>query len=239
MPKPWAKLPSKWVIAVPQPSDDTTNLEHIPNVGLRALSWREHRSSGTASLMVLFALAVISNLRQRDGVLRADSRVKASYSDIQDITGLSRMMISKALKLLESTGAIGREIVGNSGVYELKGIDRNGEWCALPQGHIMENRNGLFRLAGVHELIRKPASMWALKLYMLLMAFRDRHSDTAKISYEKISFYTGLRREEISTACQVLIAAELVRLAGDDEEPLKTGEKRHNRYKVIGLSRSG
>lgn len=48
-----------------------------------------------------------------------------------------------------------------------------------------------------------------------------------------------MRREDISTAWQILLAAGLGYLADDTEVPLKKGERNHNRYKIRGLSASG
>lgn len=52
---------------------------------------------------------------------------------------------------------------------------------------------------------------------MLILAFRDRHANFAAIGYEKIELYTGLRREEISTAINLLVSMQLVRLLSDED----------------------
>jgi len=244
MPMPWAKMPSKWARVTDAGSaeralDQAAAGLPLPKVGLRGISWKTHGSSGTAALMVLFALATLSNLSQRGNKSKTTSKVKASYTDIQTLTGLSRLLISKALRLLEELEAVNTEREGNGCVYSLLGVDENGSWCALPQGYLMDSKDELARLKGIHEILRRPASLWAMKLYMILMAFRDRRSNTARMRYETITEYTGLRREDISTASQILVALQLIRIADDDEEPLRVGERRHNRYKIMGLTASG
>ena len=92
------------------------------------------------------------------------------------------------------------------------------------------------RLKGLHTAIKNRSSLDAMKLYMLLLAMRERHSNVARASYATIREYTGVRKEEISVAVQLLQGAQLVRLARDEEVPLKRSQHRHNRYIVTGLN---
>jgi len=77
------------------------------------------------------------------------------------------------------------------------------------------------RLKGLHIAIKNRSSLDAMKLYMLLLAMRERYSNVARVSYAAVREYTGMRKEEISVAVQLLQGAQLVRLARDKEVPLK------------------
>lgn len=187
--------------------------------------------------MLLFALAIRSNLGQKELGQRKDNQVIATYDQLADMTLLSREMIAKGLKLLRELGAITSTRDGNGCIHELLGIDIAG-WCGLPQGHLLDGTIVLRRLAGMREALKRRSSLDAMKLYMLLLAFRDNTSNIARVGYAVIREYTGMRREEISTAVQLLQGAQLCRLAIDEEVPLRKGQHKHNRYIITGLSGS-
>ena len=218
--------------AVPHPSGEG----YLP--GLSYLRWGQHKGSGTAAIMLLFALAIRSNIDQKELGQRKNNQVIATYDQLADMTLLSREMIAKGLKLLRELGAITSTRNGNGCVYELLGIDIIG-WCGLPQGHLLDGAEiVLRRLAGMREALKRRSSLDAMKLYMLLLAFRDTTSNVARVGYAAIQKYTGMRREEISTAVQLLQGAQLCRLALDEEVPLRAGQHKHNRYIITGLSGS-
>lgn len=204
--------------------------------GLSYLRWRQHKGSGTAAIMLLFALAIKSNLDQKENGRRTNNQVVATYEDLADLTNLSRGPISKGLQILRELGAITTIKDGNGCIYALQGIDSPGHYCKLPQGHLLDGRMFLRRLGGLHEAIKRRSSLDAMKLYMFLLAQRDTTSNVARASYATIREYTGMRTEEISVAVQLLLGAQLCRLAGDEEVPLKGGQHRHNRYVMTGLS---
>jgi hypothetical protein len=52
--------------------------------GLSHLRWRQHKGSGTAALMLLFALAIKSNLDQKTTRRRTGNQVVATYDDFQN-----------------------------------------------------------------------------------------------------------------------------------------------------------
>jgi DNA-binding transcriptional ArsR family regulator len=251
----WAKCPSAWaqiknravidLDAVPDkadsylPAEDSTH-PHPSGTGflpgLSHLRWREHKGAGTAAIMLLFALAIRSNLNQREFGLRQNNLVSATYDELQELTLLSREMVAKGLSLLRELGAITSKRAGNRCEYELIGIETNGKWCKLPQDHLMEGRSVLRRLAGMRETIKRRTSLDAMKLYMLLLVYRGNKTNVVHIGYEAIRAYTGMRRPEIAIAVQLLQGAQLCRLAVDEEVPLRKGERKHNRYVISGLN---
>lgn len=204
--------------------------------GLSHLRWRQHKGGATAAIMVLFALAIKSNLDQKTHGRRTGNQVVATYEHLMAFTNLSRGPIAKALELLRELGAITTAKNGNGCIYSLQGIDIPGGYCELPQGHLLDGQAVMRRLKGLHTAIKNRSSLDAMKLYMLLLALRDRNWNVARASYATIREYTGMRKEEISVAVQLLQGAQLIRLALDEEVPLKGGQHRHNRYIITGLS---
>jgi hypothetical protein len=249
----FAMLPSAWVKAprllVPLPGaaapEDAVHLddsEHgdgtFTRNGLAMLQRRTHGSSATAALLLLFALAVISNRAQRTEGRREDNRVAATYEQIQAMVALSRKLINEGLQLLVMVGAIGIARDGRRSLYTLHGIERAGGYCLLPQHHLLNGHGYLHRLKHFIDHVRNPMSLHALKVYMLILQARDRHTNMASIGYEKIELYTGLRRKDISTAVHLLISLELLRLVSDAERPRRPQDPHHSRYAVCGLSAS-
>lgn len=231
----WAKMPSAWA-RIPVDGTETGGEEASENPGLRGISWRNQKSTGTAGLIVLLALSILLNQSQRGGQNANVNQVLASYTELEEMTGLSRLLISRSLRLLEELQAINTVRIGNACAYELIGVERNGGWCSAPQEHLLAGTAYLRKLNGIRETLRRPSSLYAMKLYILLLVFRDRRSNVTRISYEKISAYTGMRREDISVAWQIIAALQLGYLADDNEIPLKSGERSHNRYRVRGLT---
>jgi hypothetical protein len=251
----WAKCPSAWARIKNRSGGDLDDRQddgsaYLPAVegaiahpsgegflpGLSHLRWRQHKGSGTAALMLLFALAIKSNLDQKTSGRRIGNQVVATYEDLIALTNLSRGPVAAGLELLRELGAITSTKNGNGCIYTLVGIDKPGDYCELPQGHLLDGQTVMRRLKGLHAALKNRTSFDAIKLYMLLLALRDRNWNVARASYTTIREYTGLRKEEISVAVQVLLGAQLIRLARDEEVPLKGGQHRHNRYIVSGLS---
>lgn len=250
----WAKCPSAWARIKNRSEGDLDqdgaadvylpareNLIAHPNgvdylPGLSHLRWRQHKGGATAAIMLLFALAIKSNLDQKTNGLRTGTQVIATYDDLMALTNLSRGPISKGLKLLRELGAITVVKNGNGCIYSLVGIDTAGQYCELPQGYLLDGQTVMRRLKGLHTAIKNRSSLDAMKLYVLLLAFRDKAWNVTRASYSTISEYTGMRREEISVAVQLLQGAQLIRLARDEEVPLVSGQHKHNRYVINGLS---
>jgi DNA-binding transcriptional ArsR family regulator len=215
----WAKLPSAWVrFQKPCP--------------LNQLSWRRHRSQGTASLMLLIALSIKLNMSHRN-IPAADQTafVAVTYDELQTLTGFARATISKGLMLLQAMGAVKIHKIGRSSVYELAEILENGKYCQVPQAYLFDGTETIMR-----RLTRLPtrtrACLNAMKLYVLFLAYRDHRFDTTAIGYESIIAHSGMRRADIPEAFALLVAGELARasdvLDGRDEDKSK-------RYRELGL----
>ncbi|MYM73509.1 hypothetical protein GTP56_15045 [Duganella sp. FT134W] len=89
----------------------------------------------------------------------------------------------------------------------------------------------LHRLKHFIDHLRNPMSLHALKVYMLILQARDRHTNMASIGYDKIMQYTGLRRQDVSTAANLLISLELLRVT-HEARPRRPQAPFHIRYAV-------
>lgn len=249
----FAMLPSAWVR-----ENRSVTTEEIPGLAfsgvkvsydehknatvcgaLSALKWSEHKGAGPAAILALFALAIISNKAQIEAGIRSSNVVVASYTQILNVAPMARATLSKALQLLEKVGAIGRQAQGKVVVYTLNGIETPGKWCAFPQGYLLAGYDHMHGLKFFLDHMRRPATLHALKLYMLLLAQRTSRTNVSIISYTTIEEYTGMRREDISRAVSLLISERLCTLVGDDVMPRRKGDPMHNRYFIAGLRAMG
>lgn len=231
----WAKFPSRWIKGYAhgeKPVDEKTIAG-----GLREISWGENKSTGAYALLVLIALAVLSNEAQR--AARSNRRppgiVTASYDAIAALANISRNSISKGLSLLQKVGVIRVEREGTSNVYELVDTAVDGGWCMLPETYLLNSGNHLKRLTFAQEHARTKATLNAMKLYLLLLAFRDNSNGIASLSYEKIELYAGIRKEEIRAAISVLLVNGLCVIVTTEELAYEQKGQRHNRYRILGF----
>ena len=233
----WAKFPSRWIKGYEpgeKPADD-----EIAG-GLGQLSWGENKSAGVYASLVLTALAVLANEAQRAaarGNRRPPGVVTASYDAIAVLTNISRSSIAKGLTLLQKVGVLHVEKQGTSNVYELIGADEDGGWCMLPETYLLSGRKHLKRLAFAQEHARMKTALNAMKLYLLLLAFRENSTSIANISYEKIQRYAGIRKEEIRAAISLLLVNGLCVIVTTEELAYEKSGQRHNRYRILGFKK--
>jgi hypothetical protein len=240
----WAKLPSAWLRprgADPDPESVKADLTPEPSVRdlsnypLASLMWRKDGSSSMAALMVLIALAIRRNQSHKGrefdkGALQLH-KVAVTYSDLQRMTGFARASVGTGLDLLEGLGAISREKVGRSNVYELMGVDKPGGWCQLPQSELLRGDGTL----SIKPMERKRATLHALKVYMALLALRNQKLNVTSLSYSGIMKWTGLRRADVGAALHVLITWELIHVSEEFDDANMAQERRRKRYRIKGL----
>jgi hypothetical protein len=181
----WVRLPSRW----------------IENGGLKALRWGAADIAGannTAALMVLMAIA--HHADDKSGL------AKLTYDELCSMIGLSRAKIAGGLDVLEKINVISRAPEGRS-TFHLTDYDPRGGWCKLPAKKLY----GSGRIVAFDDFkLRSAAELHALKLFFLFAARRDRKTNMAHISHEKISEYSGIEGKRIKTAISFLAAIGLV-----------------------------
>jgi hypothetical protein len=182
----WVMLPTRW----------------IEDEGLRAYKWTGTGTPGSTFVVAFLALiAIAQHAEQETGV------ATLTYDQLTEAIGVSRTKLAAAIavlrerRLVEKTDALGR-----SG-YRLVGYDLTGGWAKLPAralyvgGRMPDFAD--FSLRSVHEFN-------ALKLYLTLVSRRDRKTNQAKLSYDGIMAYTGMSRDRIKGALNVLTGRGLV-----------------------------
>lgn len=206
----WAKMPTNWIIR---------------ENGLRNFNGEQ---TGTAVAALKILLAIVSETRQEapdDG-----PRAYLSYTQLQEITGLSRSMISPGLQMLRGLVKL-EHGKGRENGYSIVGFPEPGAggWAMIPTARL--RKQGVLKAFSP----RSTLDLAALKLYLLLASFRDVRSGEASISYEKIGEYTGLDRNDVSRAMSRLIDLDLVRVrSGRDKSDNQNFG--YNRYILLGLA---
>ena len=182
--KKWVKMPSSWV------EDD----------GLRAFRWKA--GQGADNLAALMSLAVI--LHHTDDAGEA----VVTYDQICDAASLSRAKVANGLSILDERGLIERHASGRSS-YSICNYDPTSGWAKFPALPLY--RHGIIT-AFTDFKLRSPAELDALKLYYLFAARRDRTTNFAKISYDRIEEMTGISRTHIKRGLSTLAANALVHI---------------------------
>jgi hypothetical protein len=218
----WAKIPTQWIV----------HAQRLPE-----LSWREYKSDATASLILLMALSIELNLcnRRRETTQTGNpTALSKTYDELQTVTGLSRAKISAGISLLRELGIVQVTKSENRNVYALPSVGIPGEWAQLPQSRILVS--GELRPFSRY-LLRARNELNALKLYFVVLAYRNNRSNLASVGYDKICEVSGMARNDIAPARSLLINDDLIRLSQSDMERDGEGHP-HNRYYIMGLDRT-
>lgn len=173
-----------------------------------------------ASLKVLLALTTDVDYRS--------SKSKATYDYIEEVSGVSRPMIKKALLRLSYLGII--EINDDpenkkTKIYYLVELQAGKNWSKLPRDRVKS------RLKGIPG--RGKASLSALKIYITLLAFRTNGTRRAKATHETLRRYTGLQGTDIKRGLDILINNDFIHIDYKREE----GES--NSYELLGVQEEG
>lgn len=193
----FAKLPSWWV--------REQNRSYFPA--------GKHAGESIAALKCLLALS----LRLEFHTLLVE---KLSITNIEDLTGLSRPMVLKGLKHLESIKLI--EIIKENHTHSYR-LSKNLEdegWAKVPYKQVIS----------VLPLLsnRGPVALDTLKTYIYLLSRRPNKSITVSIPYEVILKYTNGQRSNLRKAIDILISHALIKC--DKAIDMKA----QNVYTIIG-----
>jgi hypothetical protein len=204
----WVRLPSNW----------------INDCGLRSLSWK-NGGKGADHIAALMVLTVIAHAADSEtGVARV------TYDHFCQATFLSRAKVSKGLDTLERIEVVEREPGGDRSTYKLANYDVAGGWAKFPSKSMYSSGT----IAAFTDFqLRRVAELDALKLFFLMVARRDRHTNIANIGYEKIEEYTNIRRVRIKTAISFLASRSLVYVERIPSRESPQGVS--NAYRVVGV----
>lgn len=230
-------FPTAWI--KPKGEDNELIAKESRRYPLAELLWRDHRAAGIAALLVLMTLAVRLNESNKSVAFATDevrpNKVAVTWDDLQNITGCARATLGKAILLLENWGAIRVTKIGRANHYELVDIRVGGSWCKLPQTFLESEGDPVSRFK---DLPTNSLGLNALKLYVLLLVLRSRKTGTTSISYDGITKWTGIRREDIRKAWGFLDGQQLATVTHqrDARHSIHGGNDQSQRYAIYGLS---
>lgn len=204
----WVRLPSNWINAG----------------GLTSLPWK-NGGKGADHIAALMALTVIAHAADSEtGVARV------TYDHFCASTFLSRAKVSKGLDALERIEVIEREPGGARSTYKLANYSVSAGWAKFPSKSMYSSG----AIAAFTDFqLRRVAELDALKLFFLMVARRDRHTNVASIGYDKIEEYTNIRRIRIKTAISFLASRSLVYVERLPSTVSPDGVS--NSYRVVGV----
>lgn len=210
--KEWVRMPTSWL------RNKNTPL-------LRSFSWSKGDCGNhTAALMLYIAL----NQQTPNKEIKA----ALTYEQLCLITSLSRAKVSAGIQFLEKIGLIQIEKKGRSNIYNIINRDAKDGWGKLPTNNLYDD-DGQIEPFKIFKL-RTKTELNALKIYLLIIAFRNNVANFTAISYEKIFEYTGVSERDIRSALSLLITLKMINV----DKKLIDGntEIRMNVYWLCGLS---
>lgn len=164
-----------------------------------------------------------------------------SYTELGNLTGLSRGMISAGITKLKEGGFVmttpeGR---GRRNRFFLSDYGPSNRYAPLPVNKMWAGGLPSGELRFLRALSGKNRSEFiGLKLYLLLCSLRDRRTGAAKISYEGIHRRTGIPEARISNGLSVLYDHRLVRRL-TEKQPGDDKKNPPNEYFILGLEAAG
>lgn len=218
----WVRLPTKWILNTEEDSF------------LKNLRWTTDgpNSHNTASLMVLLAIA--SNTSHRETRKNPKiGKVDLSYTDLTDITSISRKLVSEGLKKLINAGLVEKDSSNKVNQYSLCDFSGSEGWGKLPAKKLYNERIESIK-AFKNFTLRNKVELNALKLYFLIVALRDNDSNHSLMTYKTIRKYTGIPQNDINAAISLLISSELIRVTKIESKNYKDAVV--NAYRLVGIN---
>ncbi len=221
--KTWMRIPTWWI-------------RGNNNAKLLCFTTNELGPSIAALILyVTFALRVA----ETDTVTVPAGTVDLTFTEIENLTGLSRHLLSKGIRKLEREGLISVTKVGRKNVYCIIGykIDEimpwggRPSWGKVPRKYLYDTQG---RLIFSRFSLRYPAELFALKLYLAIIAFQQSDKYFALISYPNLQDHTGIPVGKIRSGLSHLINLSLIHI---DRDPSVGGAKLNppNQYRVCGV----
>lgn len=193
----WVRIPTGWIRDQSRP-------------GLVAFRWS--RAEGAADLAALMLYIVILHRVGQVDERHQQDGLALSYGEMETASDLSRPLISKGLRVLESRGLItsAGPHRGTVRTYKVSGFPVHSGWAKLPAKRLYSS-DGVIT-AFRHVKLRSRVELHAIKLYLLLIAMRDVRTNLARISYPVIETYIAVPTNDLKAAISWLVAHELIRV---------------------------
>lgn len=201
----WVKMPSLWI---------------IDGAMAKNFSVEKYISTDIASLKIYMYLCLFAQPIKHSKIIKVpDSQStdgedkiqkieevvltsECTYDQISEGCGLSRLLVSRGLKKLISTGLILNSGGTRKKRYQIKGeVNRN--WCKLPKRNVV----GLDKKIAPFRALknRYKHELEALKLFLYLISIRPNSEKYTDVSKEKIITATNIDLYDIDSAVKLLL----------------------------------
>jgi hypothetical protein len=228
----WAKLPIHWIqqhglrrfssTVLKEAKAESKNGRGVPEPD------RAERNHSIAALKLYMAICIRTDFHTGEA--------NTSYEELITLTGMSRPVIARSLKRLEELGRITRtkQSLRSGTLIYVCGWLEDKFSGQLPKRWLYDGNQGR-SLLKLREFKFDWASFFALKVYLAILAFRDRHRfGLTIITYDKIDQATGIGRYRVADAITMLYQMGLISFRpGKFDE--SDDHARTNRYLVRGL----
>lgn len=172
-----------------------------------------------AALKILLAIVVTCEV--------SSLTARISYNELMRITGLSRPMLPRGIRLLEECKLVAVNREARSSAYQLVSLSSDVGWSKVPCYKVQET---LVRLPNKGE-----AGLAALKIYIYLLSIRDNPSKHVFASYEKIRAATGLQQKWVRPGLDLLFSHLFIHIQRVEELDKLLGiDKPKNKYTILG-----
>jgi len=186
---------------------------------------RNHFSGGKETGASIAALKCLIAITHKVNFHDLNSLI--SFSQLEDATGLSRPMVSKGVSRLVSNRIITIKNDGYRNVYVLTdNVHEYTNWAKIPHKYLKE------ALPEISN--RGRVTLYALKIYLYLLAIRPNDSAVIFCNYDTFEEKLGLQRKYIRSALDILFNHGLLHKHVD--VAIIEGEKYiSNSYEVRGI----
>ena len=184
----WAKMPTRRI-------GGNNNL-------LQDLIWKEAQN-GTIIAALMLYIVLVQHANEEPTYQRPEQGwTSLTYDEMCRIACLSRAKVAAGLSLLEERRLIKRVREGRCIYCQVIEYDQ-GPWAKLPIKSMYDSK--LLYIPAFKEFsLRNKFELHALKLYLLLVARRDRRTNLTYLTYEQLSQLAGINSNDIKRALSFL-----------------------------------
>ncbi|MFQ6575292.1 hypothetical protein [Pseudomonas sp. UM16] len=218
--KDFARLPIRWIQKEGVAAFDSRVGEDARN--------RAQQNSSIAALKLFICLCMLADYHS--------GKLNTTYPKLIALSGLSRPIVAKALKRLEKESLLEKvdKPIREGTTLQMAGWEERFHG-KLPKSRLFDGSRTQLLL--LREFEFSALSLYALKVYLVICAFRNKDNfNIATINYKTISRYAGVPIHQIPSALNRLYHLELISYKqADYYEPGNNEQDRTNRYLVRGL----
>jgi DNA-binding transcriptional ArsR family regulator len=218
--KEWVKMPSKQFM-------DT---QLTP---LTKMRWKASGGNADMIAALMIYIALVHHANESDSRTHGPvGSVKITYDVLCQVIGISRNKLSGGLKVLQVFDLVSREGEGKNVLYRITGYTSPSGWAKLPAKGLYDDSRSQIKVFKDFKL-RNKAELNALKIYLVLLSFRNNKTLMTLMSYEKIAEYAGVQRSDIRTALSFLVVNHFITINTDLTH--KDDYSRSNQYRIRHL----